>query len=266
MLTEDYFEVPDAGVVLFHSARSYCAQQVRLALVEKGIAWTSRPLDLAAAEQFAPAYVRINPDMVVPTLADRGRVVRNSARIIRFIDLRFDGAQLCPDDPAMIDRIDWLIDAADSVPVKAISATRLPKDLRARQVKSWYRRMNVLQGLMDEHVNDSNLSSIYRRKHTEIAGWCAAAEHDSNAEAAIRRTELTLDRLEDVLDGPYLAGAGYSLADVAWTPILGRLVECDLETLWIDGRRPRLADYVVRVMSRPSFDAAITAYLDGRRQ
>lgn len=266
MLTNDYFDIPAEGVVLFHSARSYCAQQVRLALAEKEVAWTSRPLDLTAAEQFAPAYVRINPHMVVPTLIDRGRVIRDSLRIIRFVDLRFDGPQLCPDDPALIERIDGLIAAAARVPVKLVSATRLPEGLRARQVKSWHSRMNVLSDLMDGHAHDPNLAGIYRRKYAEIAGWCAEAEDDGQAAVAVCETERVLDRLEAALDGPYLAGPACSLADIAWAPILNRLVECNLEGLWIDGRRPRLTDYVVRLMSRPSLDAAITAYLDGRRQ
>ena len=266
MLTNNYFEVPAEGVVLFHSARSYCAQQVRLALTEKEVAWTSRPLDLTTAEHFAPDYVRINPNMVVPTVIDRGRVVRDSLRIIRFIDLRFDGPQLCPDHLVRIKRIDDLIAAAASVPVKLISATRLPEDLRARQVKSWRSRMSALSDLMDDNADDPNLAAIYRRKYAEIAGWCAATSDAGQAAAAVSETECILDRLEEALDGPYLAGPAYSLADVAWTPIFNRLIECDLEGLWIDGRRPRLTDYIVRLMSRPSFDTAITAYLDGRRQ
>ena len=105
---------------------------------------------------------------------------------------------------------------------------------------------------MDEQADDPNLAAIYRRKYTEIAGWCAATSDAGQAAAIVSETEITLDRLEEVLDGPYLAGPAYSLADVAWTPIFDRLIECDLEGLWIDGRRPRLTDYMVRLMSRPS--------------
>ncbi len=83
MLKPEYFELPSDGVVLFHAARSYCAQQVRLALEEKGVAWVSRPLSLRQAEHFAPAYARMNPHMVVPTLADRGRVLRDAWRLSR---------------------------------------------------------------------------------------------------------------------------------------------------------------------------------------
>ena len=266
MLTIHYFDVPSEGVVLFHSARSYCAQQVRLALAEKHVNWTSRPLDLAAGEHFAPDYVRLNPHMVVPTLTDRGRVMRDSLRIIRYIDLRFEGPQLCPDDPVLIARIDDLMAAAASAPIKLISATRLPEDQRARQVKSWHLRMSRLLDLADKYADDPNLAAIYCRKHTEIAGWCVAAADRDQAAAALDAIERLLDRLEETFDGAYLAGSACSLADIAWAPIFNRLIECDLEGMWIDGRRPRLTDYLVRLMSRPSFDTAITAYLDGRRQ
>jgi glutathione S-transferase len=172
VLTRDYFDPPSDGVVLFHAARSYCAQQVRVALEEKGVAWRSRPLELGKADHFDPAYARMNPHMVVPTLADYGRIVRDAARIIRYIDLRFDGPQLCPDDPDARSRMDHWIDVADAVPVKYLSVTNLPDDLRTRQLKGWHDRLDALARLMNEHGDDPDLSALYRRKHDEIQEWC----------------------------------------------------------------------------------------------
>jgi len=266
VLKPEYFELPSDGVVLFHAARSYCAQQVRLALEEKGVAWVSRPLSLRQAEHFAPAYARMNPHMVVPTLADRGRVVRDAARIIRFVDLRFDGPQLCPDDPDALDRMEHWIGIADRLPVKYLSAANLPEDLRGWQIKGWLYRLEVLLQLMDEHADDPDLTALYQRKHAEIEEWCRVEADKAHADAVMREVEQVLDRLQDALDDDCLAGPDYSLADLAWTPVFYRIIECGLDRFWSEGRRPRLAAYVARLMARPSTDAAITAFLDGRRQ
>ena len=265
-MSNDPFELPGEGVVLFHAARSYCAQQVRLALEEKGVAWLSRPLDLGKAEHFAPAYVRMNPHMVVPTLADNGRIVCDATRIIRFIDLRFDGPQLCPDDPDACDRMEHWIAVAESVPLKYLSVANLPEPLRMRQLKGWQHRLDALTDLISEYGDDPDLTALYRRKRADIEGWGRAEADADHARAISRQLEQMLDRLDQTLDGAYLAGPDYSLADIAWTPVIHRLVECGLDRHWRDGRRPRLASYAGGLMARPSTDAAITAFLDGRRQ
>ncbi len=266
MMTSDYFDVPSDAVVLFHAARSYCAQQVRIALEEKQVDWISRPLNLGQAEHFAPAYARMNPHMVVPTLTDRGRIVRDATRIIRFADLRFDGPRLCPDDPDAIDHMERWIGVAEAVPVKYLSVANLPDDLRTRQLKGWRDRLDALARLMNEHGDDPDLSGLYRRKHDEIQEWCRIESDTVHAGEILRQLDAVFDQLDGALGAAYLAGPDYSLADIAWTAVIYRFTECGLDHHWHGGRRPRLAAYAARLMARPSTDAAITAFLDGRRQ
>jgi glutathione S-transferase/GST-like protein len=47
-----------------------------MALEEKGVAWTSRYIDLFAFDQLQPEYLAINPKGVVPTLVHNGQPVR----------------------------------------------------------------------------------------------------------------------------------------------------------------------------------------------
>ena len=63
---------------LYHNGMSTCSQKVRFCLAEKGLDWTDHHMDLRAGEQHLPDYLRINPNGVVPTLVDDGRVIIES--------------------------------------------------------------------------------------------------------------------------------------------------------------------------------------------
>lgn len=52
---------------LYHTVNSVCAQKVRIQLEEKGLPWTGRLMTLRG-DQFDPAYLKLNPNGVVPTL------------------------------------------------------------------------------------------------------------------------------------------------------------------------------------------------------
>ena len=53
---------------LYHSINSVCAQKVRLALAEKQVEYREHLMTLRG-DQFDPAYMKLNPNAVVPTLA-----------------------------------------------------------------------------------------------------------------------------------------------------------------------------------------------------
>ena len=60
---------------LHHADMSTCAQKVRLALAEKELPWVGHQLNLRKSDQHRPEYLKLNPNGVVPTLVDDGRVV-----------------------------------------------------------------------------------------------------------------------------------------------------------------------------------------------
>src|SRR5262249_39699558 len=99
--------VPHAGrglrmtndLVLYDSPGSPCARRVRIVLLEKGLAWTPRLLDLTKLEQKSPDYLALNPNGVVPTLLHGDRVVYESNVITEYLDDVFPTPRLYPDDP-----------------------------------------------------------------------------------------------------------------------------------------------------------------------
>ena len=73
---------------------------------------------------------------------------------------------------------------------------------------------------------------------------------------ALRHHETLLNRIEAATkEGPFMAGAGYSLADAAATPYVWRLDKLKLARMW--EHRPGVAAWYERIRARPSFKAAV---------
>src|SRR5262245_22433772 len=81
---------------LYHNDMSTCAQKVRLTLAEKGLTWESRHLDLRAGDQQKAEYLKLNPRGVVPTIVDKGKVVRESTVIMEYLDDEYPNPSLRP--------------------------------------------------------------------------------------------------------------------------------------------------------------------------
>src|SRR5262245_22524564 len=90
--------MPD-GLTLYDSHGSPCARRVRAVLLEKGLTWTTRLVDLTRMEQKGPEYLELNPNGVVPTLVHDGRVIYESNVITEYVDDVFPGPRLYPADP-----------------------------------------------------------------------------------------------------------------------------------------------------------------------
>src|SRR2546426_1044521 len=86
-------------MTLYDSPGSPCARRVRAVLLEKGIAWTTRLVDLTRLEQKRPEYLALNPNGVVPTLVHGDRVVYESNVITEYLDDVFPDPPLYPRDP-----------------------------------------------------------------------------------------------------------------------------------------------------------------------
>jgi len=100
-------------VELYHFWSSVCSVRCRMALEEKGVAWTSRYIDLFAFDQLRPEYLAINPKGVVPTLVHNGQPIRESLVINEYIDAAFEGPRLTPSGPLEAARMREFVYACD---------------------------------------------------------------------------------------------------------------------------------------------------------
>ena len=68
-------------LVLYDYGNSVCCQKVRITLREKGLDWLATRVDLFTSEQYSPAYLKLNPKGVVPTLVHDGVPIIESTLI-----------------------------------------------------------------------------------------------------------------------------------------------------------------------------------------
>jgi glutathione S-transferase len=233
---------------LYHGSTSVCAIKARLVLEEKGLAWEGELLDLQRGDQHRPEYLKLNPNAVVPTLVDDGRVVIESTLIIEYLDEAYPEPALMPPNPyrraqarLWMKKIDDHLHAATSAVTFAAAFRRhflklSPQELDARLARipdPAYRerqRLSIEQGLQAPHVA-----------------------------AALRSFERYFAEMEQALGASqWLAGETYSLADAAATPYINRAAMLGMQALW--QHRPRLQEWRERIMARPSFDRAVTRW------
>ncbi len=250
-------DADDLGVKLYHYPLSLCSQQVRLALVEKGVPFTTQIVDIGrACENYQPWYMRLNTRGVVPTLVHDGEVMTCSARIVGYIDEHFPGPPLQPDDPdARAVMEDWIA-RQDAFPIQVLTygalggfigfLARLGLRARVRVLKVYRRRAPDL-----EHA--------YTQKIIDVRSWRRTLRNPHALEAIRRDLEVQLGALDDRLTSqqtPYLVGDEYTLADAIWTPMLARVHALYGDRLWAAGRLPQVAAYYARMRARPSFRLA----------
>jgi maleylacetoacetate isomerase len=84
---------------LYTFYRSSAAFRVRIALNLKGIAYESIPKAFAKHEHRAPDYLALNPQGLIPTLDDDGKLLSQSLAIIEYLDERHPAPPFLPSDP-----------------------------------------------------------------------------------------------------------------------------------------------------------------------
>jgi glutathione S-transferase len=243
-------------LTLYNGATSVCAAKVRVTLSEKGkrkgTDWDGPLLDLHKGHQFDPAYLKLNPNAVVPTLVDDGRVVIESTVINEYLEDIFPEPRLRPADPY----------------------GRARMRLWTRQEESVHDEINTLTIALIFRPSELKRPEAEREARIEQrpdpdkrAKWRALLAEGADSalvDKALRRfVRLFGDMDRALASGPWLLGEEYSLADVGMTAYIDRLGQLQFDGLWASF--PRVGDWLARVRARPSFAEAIGAYTSEER-
>jgi GSH-dependent disulfide-bond oxidoreductase len=95
------------GVGLYHWEPNANSGKPMLALMEKGVAFTSHYLDLLNFDQHKPEYLALNPQGTIPAMTHGKLVLTESTAIMEYVDEVFPGPRLMPDEPRDRWRIRW---------------------------------------------------------------------------------------------------------------------------------------------------------------
>jgi glutathione S-transferase len=229
---------------LYHSINSVCAQKVRIALEEKRQQAKDHIMTLRG-DQFEPAYLKLNPGGVVPTLIHDGETIIESALILYYIDDAFPEPPLMPKSPSQRHRVrmyNKLIDeyVHNSCMILTFATAFRPAFLKmapaawqAEIAKSPLKRRAEYKRSVIEHGLDSEFVADALAQHRKLLSWMA----------------------DSLKNGPYLAGETFSNADCAVIPYILRLELLKLDGVW--NRHPAVAEWWARMRTRPSVKAAI---------
>ena len=239
------------SVTLYHAPPSFYSQIARLVLAEKGVAYTAK---LAAAgppvfETYAPWYMRLNPNGTIPTLTHGEVAVPDSRAILDYVDAKFEGPSLTPNDIAEREAMQRTIAGVYEISVRDITYGSEKTAKIGARVNAM--RIKRLRKLAARHPD---MREIYEAKLRDIEGFAASAANPVGVEQQGQRMFALMDELERSLaQREYVAGSTYSLADVVATVTVARLSMIGREPL---AGRPALAAWYGRMRARPSFVAA----------
>jgi len=229
---------------LYHSINSVCAQKVRLALREKELPCKEH-LMMLGGDQFDPAYVKLNPNAVVPTLIHDGRAIVESSVILYYLDEAFPEKPLMPAAPLARAKVRLFNKLIDEYVHNSCTILTFATAFRPGLLK------------LAPEAREAMLAKSPSKKRAEYKRDVAAHGLESGyVLEALEHHEKLLSWIEDAMaSGPYLAGETYSLADVAVIPYILRLDLLRLARIW--DKRPGVAAWWERVRARPSTDQAI---------
>lgn len=232
---------------LYKTGNSVCTQKVLITLAEKGADYDTQNVSLFHNEQFDPAYLKINPKGVVPSLVDDGRAVIESTLICEYLDERFPAPPLMPAEPHQRARMrlwskaidEGIFEAAREISFSAVFRERM-KTMTEAQRQTRFRNVG------DPERRDRFMSTFAEGVESPFVLYAIAS-----FEKLFRSMEESLEA-----DGPWMLGGEFTLADVNLIPFVARLEFLNLLDLWT-AKRPRVRQWWQLAQARASVRGAI---------
>ncbi len=233
---------------LYHNQISTCSQKVRLVLAEKELDYESALINLLAGEQFAPEYVAKNPNAVVPTLEDGGRVFIESTLINEYLEDAYPEPALAPLDAAGRHAMRlWTKKIDELHPLCGIQTFAI-----GARPGMLARPKEEVDALI-EAIPDPTRRAVRR---SVIDHGVQAPEFVGAYQGHVKFFDLADQALSNTA---FLVGDAFSLADAALLPYVLRVDHLNLSGLLADRRG--LEAWYERVQAMPAYQTAVADFL-----
>lgn len=277
---------------LYHAPFSICSNKVRLVLAELGQNWLSHEVEIKAPEQenYKPDYVRLRlasdvaqrsslsteftggssvtesgfDALVVPTLVDnfRDRIIADSKNICLHLCREIETADLIPAD--LEANVLAQVETVDATPHVALLYGANPDgDLRPPAFKHGMIGVHdhKIAALEAARSQAPDLDTAYTAKIAKERSAEAFVDNPAQMRAAVSGVNAQIGELNAALraiEGPWLFGDRYTLADAMWALSLFRLEYLGYGHMWRDDvTRAAVAAYADAAYARPTCQTAV---------
>jgi glutathione S-transferase len=226
--------------ILYNAPQSTCSQRVRFVLNAKALPFEEIKLELLEGDQLKPDYLKLNPNGVVPTLVHDGAIVIDSAVIMEYLE-EIESARFTPESPVERAAMRSMIRFIDEMPTPAVRVPTFNIAFLPR-----------FQAMSEEEFVAFANSKPLRKEMMLRMG--RRGFPDSDVKEAMDRLSRTIVRMDESFatsGGPWLMGKKLTLADIAIMPVIVRLADLGLDTLWTG--RPAIARWLSAIRSHPAF-------------
>ena len=230
---------------LYTHPMSPCSQKVRIVLAEKSLDWEKRHVNLAEKENLTPEYLRLNPLGVVPTLVDGGNPVIESSIICEYLEDKFPGPELRPDNPYHRAQMRFWMKHVDIKVHPSCGALQWPLLMADK----------LLQ--MSEGEREAMINRVVEKPRRERQRRLLKLGYDApDVVDAVATYEKTIADMEQLLGRQdWLAGDRFSLADAAMAPYFQTLYQFGWTGWYL--ARENVAAWYERCVNRQSYQTGV---------
>jgi glutathione S-transferase len=230
---------------LYHGNPAANSLKALLPLKEKGVEFTSHPMDLHAFEQHEPWFLAINPNGQVPVLVHDGKVLTESTVINEYVDEVFPDIPLRPADAYGRARMRVWTKFVDEYFCPALSFL------------GWHAMIRTTVSNLTPEEFEAKLARIplqeQRDKWRESAGQVWTPEQLDDWR---RKVRVSIQRMEQSMEGPWMLGKQLTLADVSLFAMLVGMPQRYADIV-NEKDSPRVMQWHARMMERPGVQAAL---------
>jgi glutathione S-transferase len=232
-------------LVLYDGAGTPSPRRVKLCLLEKGLPFKIKWLNLGLMDQKKPDYLKISPTGLVPALVHDGKAIYESNVINEYIEAVFPNPPLAPKDPwGQAQMRMWFAFEND-----------FAKPFRDAVYESFGKDRVKAAGLTPEQLRAEISKRTSNVSYANFATKVLTTPKDD--ELVKDRQLLLLEKMEQMearlSDGrPWLCGDQFTLADIALGPRVDMFPVVGIPD--IAQRFPNIGAFMARMKARPSWE------------
>jgi len=226
---------------LYHWEPNAECAKVMLCLMEKGVDFESRYVDILELEQYSKDFLAVNPAGQVPVLVHDGKVLTDSTLITEYIEEAFPEPVLAPrDGRGWYETLCWgkYVEYNLDTSVSTLG---------------WHYVMPPLMQQRDQKKLQATVEQIPVPERQ--SAWKAALEYaypDDQLENSRRKIGLAVNRLEETLAGSdWLLGDAFSIIDIDAFSLVCTLPRL-LPDMVNDKATPGITAWLQRINDRPA--------------